>query len=62
MHGRRTSTESLLTLDGIVARKVVEGSVTKEIFLEYLEHNVVSPSTISRCYFELLTGRPNTAP
>jgi transposase len=40
--GRRTSTEALLTLDGIVACKVVEGSMTKELFLEWLEFNVVS--------------------
>ena len=40
--GRRTSTEALLTLDRIVACKVVEGSMTKELFLEWLEFNVVS--------------------
>jgi transposase len=44
VRGRRTSTEALLTLDGIVARTVVEGSMTKELFLEYLEFNVVSYS------------------
>ena len=41
--GRRTSTEALLTLDGIVACKAVEGSMTKQLFLEWLEYNVVSP-------------------
>ncbi|KAF8968728.1 hypothetical protein BDZ97DRAFT_1755026 [Flammula alnicola] len=41
VRGRRTSTEALLTLDGIVAGTVVEGSMTKELFLEYLEFNVV---------------------
>jgi transposase len=42
--GRRTSTEALLTLDGIVAGTVVEGSMTKELFLEpeYIRFNVVS--------------------
>lgn len=40
--GRRTSTEALLTLDGIVACKLVEGSMTKELFLDWLEFNVVS--------------------
>jgi hypothetical protein len=40
--GRRTSTEALLTLDGIVACKVVEGSMTKELFMQWLEFNVVS--------------------
>jgi transposase len=42
VRGRRLSTEALLTLDGIVACTVVEGSMTKALFLEYLEHNVVS--------------------
>jgi transposase len=43
VRGRRTSTEALLTLDGIVAGTVVEGSMTKALFLEYLEFTVVSP-------------------
>ena len=42
VRGRRTSTEALLTLDGIIAGTVVEGSMTKLMFLDYLEHNVVS--------------------
>jgi transposase len=42
VRGRRTSTEALLSLDGIVACTVVEGSMTKEKFLVFLEHNVVS--------------------
>jgi hypothetical protein len=42
VRGRRLSTEALLTLDGIVAGTVVEGSMTKVMFLEYLEYNVVS--------------------
>lgn len=42
VRGRRTSTEALLTLDGIVACTVVEGSMTKAMFLDYLEFNVVS--------------------
>ena len=41
IRGRHTSTEALLTLDGIVAGIVVEGSMTKDMFLEYLELNVV---------------------
>jgi transposase len=41
VRGRRTSTEALLTLDGIVAGTVVEGSMTRDLFLEYLEFNVV---------------------
>jgi len=42
VRGRRTSTEALLTLDGIVAGTVVEGSMTKKTFLHYLEFIVVS--------------------
>jgi hypothetical protein len=42
VRGRRTSTEALISLDGIVACKCVEGSMTKELFLEWLEFNVVS--------------------
>ena len=42
VRGHRTSTEALLTLDGMVASTVVEGSMTKAMFLEYLELNVVS--------------------
>jgi hypothetical protein len=41
-HGRQTSTEALLTLDGIVACKAVEGPMTKELLLEWLDNNVVS--------------------
>ena len=44
VRGRRTSTEALLTLDGIMAGTVVEGSMMKAMFLEYLELNVVSDS------------------
>ena len=47
IRGRRISTEALLSLDGIVAARVVEGSMTKEMFLEWLEHNVVSASLFS---------------
>jgi hypothetical protein len=45
--GRRTSTEALLTLDSIVACKAVEGSMTKQLFLEWLEYNVVSPPVLT---------------
>ena len=40
--GRHLSTEALLTLEGIVACTIVEGSMTKALFLEYLEYNVMS--------------------
>lgn len=49
VHGRWTSTEALLTLDGIVAATVVEGSMTQELFLEWLENIVVSLTVNSRC-------------
>jgi hypothetical protein len=55
VRGQRTSTEALLTLDGIVAGTVVEGSMMKAGFLEYLEFKVVSSlplvfvSKIIRC-------------
>lgn len=42
VRGRRTSTEALLTLDGIVAGTVVEGSMTKVGFLHDIEFIVVS--------------------
>jgi transposase len=42
VQGRRTSTEALLTLDGIVSATVVEGSMTKVTFLHFLEFSVVS--------------------
>ena len=45
VRGRRTSTDALLTLDGIIAGTVVEGSMTKELFLEFLEFIVVSDFT-----------------
>ena len=43
------SAEALLTLDGIVAGTVVEGSMMKAIYLEYLELNVVSTGDPSLC-------------
>jgi hypothetical protein len=42
VRGRRVSGEGLLTVDGIVANTVVEASMTKERFLHFLEHQVVS--------------------
>jgi len=57
-YGRRTSTEALLTLDGIVACKVVEGSMTKELFLQWLECNVVSTFILLRDGMHI---QPNSA-
>jgi transposase len=42
VRGRCTSTEALLTLDGIVAGTVVEGLMTKATFIHYLEFIMVS--------------------
>jgi hypothetical protein len=50
VRGRRTSTKALLTLVGIVAGTVVEGSMTKAGFIEYLELIVVSFSCIQIAY------------
>ena len=44
VRGCHTSMEALQTLDGIISGTVVEGSMTKEMFIEYLEYNVVSLS------------------
>ncbi|OAX33292.1 hypothetical protein K503DRAFT_775769 [Rhizopogon vinicolor AM-OR11-026] len=40
--GSRISLEALLTLDGIVTCTAVEGSMTKELFLEWLEFMIES--------------------
>ena len=42
VHGRQFSAEGLLTIDGMVSNMVVEGSMTKAMFIEYLEFSVVS--------------------
>jgi len=43
LRGRQVSGEGLLTLDGIVVSTVVEGSMTRDKFVHFLEHSVVSP-------------------
>jgi hypothetical protein len=40
--GWHTSTEALLSLNGIIACTAVEGSMTKKRFLVFLEHNIMS--------------------
>ena len=59
VRGRRTSTEAVLSLDGIVASSVLEGSMTKEKFLEFLELVVVSMSTISENSTHCSFSSPN---
>ena len=41
VRGRRVSGEGLLTVDGMMASTVVEGSMTRDLFLGFLEHEVV---------------------
>ena len=42
VRGQHFSAEGLLTIDGMVSNTVVEGSMTHDRFLEYLEFDVVS--------------------
>lgn len=42
VRGHRLSATALLTVDGIAVTKVVEGSMTRDLYLEFLEHEVVS--------------------
>lgn len=42
VRGIRYSLLPVLTIDGMIAARVVEGSVTRDIFLEFLETQVVS--------------------
>jgi len=41
VRGRRFSATGLLTLDGMISNTVVEGSMNRALFLEYLEFTVV---------------------
>jgi transposase len=49
IRGRRFSAEGLLTIDGLISNTVVEGSMTRVRFLQYLEFTVVS--TILTIYY-----------
>jgi hypothetical protein len=49
--GRWVSIEALLNLNGVVLGTVVEGSMTKETFLQYLEFIVVSGPTLNHLTF-----------
>ena len=61
--GRWTPTEALLTLDGIVACKAVKGSMTKDLFLEWLEYNIVSaPILIAHQISQILVQLPKCSP
>ena len=41
VRGHRLSATGLLTIDGIVVSKVVEGSMTRDLYLDFLEYEVV---------------------
>jgi hypothetical protein len=41
VRGRRFSATGLLTIDGMILNTVVEGSMTRDLFLEFLEFSVV---------------------
>jgi transposase len=47
VRGQRLSATGLLTIDGIVVSKVVEGSMTRDLYLNFLEHEVVCASFTS---------------
>jgi transposase len=53
VRGSRASLEALLTLDGIIARTVAEGSMTKDTFLEYIEFVVVGHLVESRQFTDI---------
>lgn len=50
IRGRRFSAEGLLSVDGMVATTVVEGSMMRALFLEYLEFTVVCQTHCLHCY------------
>jgi hypothetical protein len=47
--------EALLSIDGIVARTAVEGSMTCKMFLDWMEFNVVSDITKLSGYCNYIT-------
>ena len=64
VRGRHFSATGLLTIDSMISNTVVEGSMTRDLFLEYLEFMVVcyrlglwkciySYGTASRCHYAL---------
>jgi len=50
VRGRRFSILPILTLDGIIAYDIVEGSVTSERFLQFLQELVVSSFSLIPIY------------
>jgi hypothetical protein len=41
IHGHRLSATALLTVNGISVTRIVEGSMTQDMYLNFLEHEVV---------------------
>lgn len=65
IRGRRLSAEGLLTVDGMVASTVVEGSMNREMFLDFMERQVVGQFNILcqlLCLKNLLDALDNTFP
>jgi len=50
VRGHRLSRTGLLTIDGMVVSKVVEGSMTRDLYLDFLEHEVVRLS-LAQLYY-----------
>jgi hypothetical protein len=42
VRGHRLSATALLTVEGIAVTRVIEGSMTRDLYLGFLEHEVVS--------------------
>ena len=61
VRGRRFSAEGLLTVDGMVLNTVVEGSMTRAHFLEYLEHSVVRCATCLPFIYTSYLSLPDAA-
>jgi hypothetical protein len=53
IRGQRYSVLPALTLEGLIALDIFEGSVTKEHFIQYLEHELVRPSFLC-CFLFLI--------
>ncbi|THH14792.1 hypothetical protein EUX98_g9562 [Antrodiella citrinella] len=54
VRGRRVSGEGVMTVDGMVASTVVQGSMTRKRFLDFLEHEVLPLMTPFPGYFSVL--------
>ena len=57
VRGRHFSAEGLLSIDGMVASTVVEGSMTRTLFVEYLEFIVVCHSLLLLALLQYIMHR-----